>query len=450
MRKFLIVFAALALVVALTLPAMAAPKIKFKGDIRYRGFTLDNIIYNFDSIVRENTSTQHMDLRGRFRMDIDAKKDLYGRFWFEIGDEFIGQNSTRSGEPGFKNDNDIKEIEVKQMFIGFKLPWNKAFEFQIGAVPAYDLPKGILMGQDAAGLKGKWESGASKVIFWYYKDKESEYEASDRDYYGGIWFLEYFKGHRLNLTFNYANDRFGTLSGSPQAADDPDDENLPEEKSKDNFFWIGFGARGKAKQMYGLKYSIDVLYQGGETDLYDPTASDIDKEAWLVDLTIGGKAGPVYLEFFWSYATGDDNPDDNKAKNYNNIEGGKENFRRLHIVTGYKGFDGGTYSTGNGDFVPPEYNGVNIYGLKGVWKATPKVKLTGLIAGVNTHKGADSLLSTADYTFTNEKDVGTELDLVVDYKIYKKLNLRGIFAYMWHGDYFKFTDEATGDRKSVV
>jgi hypothetical protein len=443
MRKFLVVFAALTLILAFTaVDSMAKAKVSFKGDIRFRGWSYDN----YDRDDQANDSAQYMDTRGRFKMTAKTSDDLSGVFWFEIGDAYIGENETAA--TGFRNDNDQTIVEVKQMYIDFKLPWNKAFEFQIGAVPAYDLPKSIVFGMDAAGLKGKYEFKNGKIIGYYYKDKENLNQAADRDTMGGVLYYNITKDVRLGAHITYLNDRANQIDA---IADNPG--------SQDGIWWYGFTAKGKIPTATPLKFTADLIIMDGERK-YDNGAttastdtSITDWEGLAIDVTLGGDLGPVYLEAFYQYASGDDNPNDSKEKIWRNIETGKEDYRRMMIVSGYPGFDSGSLSDSNGDFLGAGYNGISMIGAKGIYKPTSKLKLTGQFANVMSAEDSDKYTSV--YYSTSKfdrsvykrgnKDIGNELDLIVDYKIYKELNLRGVFAYMFSGDYFKETADTSGN-----
>ena len=454
MRKFLVLFATVALIVALVLPSAveAKTKIKFQGDIRYRGWTMDGK----DRDDKAADSQQAMDVRGRIKMTAQTSKDLQGVFWFEVGDELIGQDSTTTGEPGFRFDNDQKEIEVKQMYIDFKVPWNKALSFQIGAVPGYDLPKGILFGADAAGLKGKYEFKGGKIIAWYYKDKESVDIAADRDYMGAIAFYNVTKDIRVGAHVSYLNDRFGKIGGPSvtEAVDADDQTGISSE-----IWWYGATAAGKLPTQFPLKFSADVIVMDGERKI-DPAISSTlavkDLTGLAADVTLGTDIGPVYVEGFFTYASGDDNPSDDAEDLWRNVEGGKGNFRRMMLVHGYSGFDGGAFSDFNGDLLDDGYNGMIMFGGKAVYKPTSKLKLTGQVAYIQAAADASKYTSVYYSTgsfdrsaYSNNKDIGTELDLIADYKIYKQLNLRGVFAYMFSGDYFKETVETSGNTGAV-
>lgn len=443
MRKFLVIFATLTLILAFaTIDAMAAAKVSLKGDIRYRGWSIDNL----DRDDMGNDSQQVMDTRGRIKMTAKASDDLQGVFYFEIGDALIGEEE--SSGVGFRNDNDQTIVEVKQMYIDFKLPWNKAFSFQMGAVPAYDLPKGIVYGMDAAGIKGKYEFKNGKLIAYYYKDKENITQAADRDVMGGIVFYNITKDVRIGAHLTYTNDRaFLIDSGS----DNPG--------SMDHIYWWGFTASGKIPTQVPLKFTADLIIMDGERE-YDvgtttgSTNTQItDWEGVAVDVTLGGDIGPVYLEGFYQYASGDNNPDDEKEKLWRNIETGKEDFRRMMIVSGYPGFDSGSLSDSNGDFLAAGYNGISMIGAKAIYKPTSKLKLTGQFANVMSAEDSDKYYSVY-YSTTKfnravykrgNKDIGNEIDLIVDYKIYKELSLRGVVAYLFSGDYFKETADTTGN-----
>jgi hypothetical protein len=463
MRKFLVICAAVVLVAALMAPSLAQAKtdIKFKGDIRYRGWTMDNLDRN-DAV---NDSQQAMDTRGRIKMTASQGDDLYGVFYWEMGDAYIGEEDTTLSSTGnqgglgttdddFRNDNDQRIVEVKQMYIGAKLPWNKAFEFQVGGVPAYDIPKGLLFGADAAGLKAKYEFKGGKIIVWYYKDKESIRFAADRDYMGGIAFYNITKDIRIGAHVSYLNDRFNKIgtnvSGGTldQEANDTGDQL----GISSQIWWFGGTAEGKVPLQFPLKFTADVIFMDGETEADKSVTSGQypkDITGFMADVTLSTEIGPVTLEGFFSYASGDDNPTDEDAKIWRNVETGKENFRRLMIVNGYSGFDSGALSDSNGDFLAIGYNGLMIWGGSATYKPTSKIKLKAQVAWVGmaedpqlynpVYPGYYTSTSYPLGTYGSNKHVGTEVDIIADYKLYKNLNLRGLFAYMYSGDAYKHT-----------
>jgi len=465
MRKFLVICAAVALVAALMAPSLALAKtnIKFKGDIRYRGWSLADLDRDDDT----NDSQQAMDARGRIKMTASQGEDLYGVFYWEMGDALIGENDTvspsnASSGADFRNDNDQRIVEVKQMYIGAKLPWNKAFEFQVGGVPAYDIPKGLLFGADAAGLKAKYEFKGGKIIVWYYKDKESVRFAADRDYMGGIAFYNITKDIRIGAHISYLNDRFNKI-GNPSAASAYEaggsagcetcgDFDTSDEKGiSSQIWWFGGTADGKLPLQFPLKFTVDFIFMDGETEAdasvtHNQQPKDIT--GFMADVTVSTEIGPVTLEGFFSYASGDDNPTDDDSEIWRNVETGKENFRRMMIVNGYSGFDGGTFSDSNGDFLATGYNGLQMWGGSATYKPTSKIKLKAQAAYVamsenpNLYTGITGFNSASNFPRTNygsSKHIGTEVDIIADYKLYKNLNLRGIFAYMYSGDAYKET-----------
>jgi hypothetical protein len=457
MRKFLVICAAVALVAALMVPSLAMAKtdFKIKGDIRYRGWVSDNI----DRNDKVNDSQQIMDARGRIKVTASQDKgDYYGVFWFEMGDALIGEEDTTasshaSSEADFRNDNDQRIIEVKQMYIGAKLPWNKAFEFQVGGVPAYDIPKGLLFGADAAGLKAKYEFKGGKIIVWYYKDKESVKFAADRDYMGGIAFYNITKDIRIGAHASYLNDRFNKIGGPgvTEAGDADDQLGISSQ-----IWWFGGTADGKIPLQFPLKFTADIIFMDGEVEADKTITSNQtpkDITGFMADVTLSTEIGPVTLEGFFSYASGDDNNTDDDAEMWRNVETGKENFRRLMIVHGYSGFDAGGISDSNGDFLPIGYNGLIIWGGSATYKPTSKIKLKAQVAYVamaedpnryDTYYPGYFSSSKFDPTkYGANKHIGTELDIIADYKLYKNLNLRGVVAYMYSGDAYKHT--ATGE-----
>jgi hypothetical protein len=359
-----------------------------------------------------------------------------------------------SGSTDF--DTDERRIEVKQLYIGAKLPWNKAFEFQVGALPAYDLPKGILFGADAPGLKAKYEFKGGKIIVWYYKDKESVRYAADRDYMGGIAFYNITKDIRIGAHVSYLNDRFNKGGPGSELADTDDQLGISSQ-----IWWFGGTAKGKIPLQFPLKFTADVIFMDGKTEAdteITSAQSPKDISGMAADVTLSTEIGPVTLEGFFSYASGDDNPTDDEAEIWRNVETGKENFRRLMIVHGYKGFDGGSFSDTNGDFLGVGYNGLIIWGGSATYKPTSKIKLKGTAAYVSMDEGMNlfdsyypgfySVSQYANTSYGTSKHVGTELDLIADYKMYKRLNLRGILAYMVSGDAYK--ESSTGGISSTV
>jgi hypothetical protein len=270
---------------------------------------------------------------------------------------------------------------------------------------------------------------------------------------GGIAFYNITKDIRIGAHASYLNDRFNKIGGPgvTEAGDADDELGISSQ-----IWWFGGTANGKIPLQFPLKFTADVIFMDGETEADKSITSNQqpkDISGMMADVTLSTEIGPVTLEGFFSYASGDDNNTDDDAEMWRNVETGKENFRRLMIVHGYSGFDAGGISDSNGDFLPIGYNGLIIWGGSATYKPTSKIKLKAQVAYVamaedpnryDTYYPGYFSSSKFDPTkYGANKHIGTELDIIADYKLYKNLNLRGVVAYMYSGDAYKHT--ATGE-----
>ena len=64
------------------------------------------------------------------------------------------------------------------------------------------------------------------------------------------------------------------------------------------------------------------------------------------------------------------------------------------------------------------------------------IRSTAKRAGVDANNDGD-VTDSGDTEYTNDKDIGTEVDLGVDWKMYKNLTLTTAVSYLFAGDYGK-------------
>jgi hypothetical protein len=196
-------------------------------------------------------------------------------------------------------------------------------------------------------------------------------------------------------------------------------------------------------QMHG-----EIYYTWGEVD-NDAAAADVDIQRWAGNLEGTYNFGPASLMLGVAYYTGED-ADVTQSTAFGTAASrgfGNDWAYPLIILAGNDGPWQSNLGNGTGNLASTAgcaggalmwYAGVNFMPIE-------TVKL-----------GANFGWSTADETESFgpgvDDDQGSELDLILDWKIYDNLTYHAVFAYYWAGEYFRDVggiaaanfDDATG------
>ena len=432
MRKLLLALFAATLLVAFTAPAYAAD-FKFSGFFRVRGITSDNMDRNDDA----HDGVQGYDAltRPRFTAKTDGGKiwAMWEIDWYErnVGGQTVtidGETYNVSSSSGNGNANHVLGRTAGRVGVGtnrwvvdFAVPGSK-LRFRWGRTDYTSPDKEIY---DSGGrsrepgfaLYGKLSNNVSLSMFTT-KTRESGsgtqigVEASDRDdYYASLSFKA---NPNLTITPWVANSRAG---GGYD-------------------YWFG-AVHVKAKQGI-MSINATGVIQGGEV------SEDVDLSGWGLLLRTSFAMGKLKLLANLTMFSGDSDGDS---------DGDRERFE-LPQLGGSGWVYGGTLMTqrsilggiagmqsrlagnrvsrvqliGSGN---RRLNGAFVFDVGANYKVS---KTFSTFAAVHFYNAAEPAVGDM---YDDAKDYGTEFNTGFKWKIYPKLELRTIAAYMVAGDYGK-------------
>jgi len=167
---------------------------------------------------------------------------------------------------------------------------------------------------------------------------------------------------------------------------------------------------------------------------------DIKIDGWNAYLHGKMNLGPAYFGALFAFNSGDDGSD--ATKNKSSLVGGGTSWSPALVLGN---FDTG-FMSGNSAaniVAPAGANGGSSQKFNTIWYSiyggyNPTAKL---------NVEANLIYATVDKTLTTmpnqKKDLGTEVDLKVTYKLYDNLSYMVGAAYLWTGDWFKGNTPAT-------
>jgi hypothetical protein len=349
MRRFGILFLALASVIVMAASADAQPKVTITGFIDQVSSWTRNLSMRDLNLARNSDDEWYA--RTRARPDITAEvgttKFVLGieidAGWGQLGATDGGAGGAgpqRFGSTGtFDLNTDVQGImEIKWAYTEFDVPLLPLkSRVRLGAQPFQALYKGgIFATGDFAGahLTSQWTS-MLKSNLTFIQIEESSTGPTDGfirgDDVGFIASVEVtpFKGLDLRPLFSYVNlvgvtsaaarqNRGGLGSGAAVFPTCPGTAGPGTggclgggiSSAEENRFTVGMDARWR----FG-PFSLDptVLYQFGSREQISATPSltsgpgllsEIDRNAWFVDIRGGWRAGPLFLEAAVVYTTG--------------------------------------------------------------------------------------------------------------------------------------------------
>ncbi len=178
----------------------------------------------------------------------------------------------------------------------------------------------------------------------------------------------------------------------------------------------------------GLKYgkffaNWDFIYEGGTIDFDDDvvdngTDDQLDRDAFFLHTDIGYNwTNRFKTTFTWWYASGDDDPNDDNAENYDAIDTDVKGS----LIVFEDGFGTDNY------FSDAPYlldKGFQMFRLQGDYKFSKKFAM----------RAAFMYMRLAEDTYNGEKDVGQAIQLGATYKIWKGLTFKIIGEYLFSDD----------------
>ena len=394
--------------------AKGATQIKLGGELRFRGEIRNNTDVDENSGVGENTDTKSAyDGRVRIRVQADVSKNTQGVIRLEGGSYTWGSDAGSKAKGIYTFGNSKRgDINILEAWIQHKFT---------------SIPVGIKVGHMPLALGNKLffdhsEFGDDAIVVFADPTKElhvglltikilegSPTSADDADAYVGLFVYSPSKGTSISGDVTMADDkRFGNLGPNDHGA-----------------HLYNYGLRADTA-VGGLGIKADLELQGGKVKR-ETSEEKFKGFAYLVGLSY--KVAPVKLSLDYAYGSGDDNSSDDTFKTFVTSLSGSQYSTyvydsRVTNATGsekQRGIANTQYIRlgANGDLTKDLNLDVNLYRLRAVKAA--------VAAGYNYRAGTS-------------KNIGSELDAKITYKLDKNLVYFVEGGYLWTG---KFYDSAT-------
>jgi hypothetical protein len=208
-------------------------------------------------------------------------------------------------------------------------------------------------------------------------------------------------------------------------------DNLTKEKSYASnytaqYYWLGLTGKFKSGSIFG---DFDAIYNGGDMT-FDPGSgvADMDRSGYLGNLTVGFKINDQFkISLNGLYVSGDDDPNDNSADNFDVID--------VDIKCGIVLFTGDSLTGSADNFVSdaPFINdkGLINIALEGEYQINDQNNVRVAVRKLNT---AEDLKYRTDVGKTPDNDIGWEYDFWYTYKFNKNVSFAAEAGYLATGD----------------
>jgi hypothetical protein len=477
MKKYLVLFGAAILVMALASPSLA--QFSTWGHMEIQTIWTSNPDFNngqpsYFGTIRDNKPQQdvtwkHVAERFRFYLQYGDPKTVRAVIGFEAdstewgeprGSGALGGTGGRMG--GWTSDS--VNLEIKHAFLDFVVP-NTPVRVKAG-IQDFLYGGRLLMNNDGPGVKvGVDFAPHSFEAFWIRLADDANTAAATvsgtvpvnssltRQSYvvADIYGLDYKvkqKAWDLNAYFLYLNDRW---SGNQATFGDVNGLfSIPiTNKFNDKPWWLGINAGWRPGNwtLYG-----QVMYVGGEREFLTGNVGNQDYQAYALEASVKYQIGPgMFLGIEGFYASGND-ADDQSEINYLPVtrsSEGRSVFGNDRTVfywmnaaqMGYYHnrnieFSGMWYGRANFEYSPTSWLRFNLnYLYIGDTSSGSPGTITARISGLPTTKIVNSPIGT---TQTKDEDyLGQEINLITTINIYKGFVYNiGIAAFL-PGDAYK-------------
>jgi predicted porin len=435
-------FAASALAIHAEIPsetqavvAKGGTQITLGGELRVRGEIQQNTSDFYDDTSDRKS---YYDQRVRLRLQADVTKNTTGVIHLEggsaTGDNFTwgGSNGdATSGAKGIYASGNAKKtslyvLEAWIQHTGSGLLGIPA-GLKVGHMPL-KLGNGLFFAHD--------KFGDDAIVLFADPTKElhiglltakfaegTDTANNDADAYVGLLIYKPNKDTSVGLDITYVDDKKSNGLGGITIGNGVNAVNIP------THLW-NFGLRGNTT-VSGLGIYADVELQNGKIE-YDKVTGQTETKlrgyAYMVGLNY--KIDPVKVELEYAYGSGDDDATDNKNKNFVTSLGADKHFTYV-----YEYRTKNAQGTANGGLVNTQYVKLGL-------SSNLTKDLSGEIQGYWLR--ANKKYSTA----YDSKNIGTEIDAKVSYKIDKNLVYWVEGGYLWAGNFFKnFTGDTSTAKK---
>jgi len=433
MRKFLQVVGIAALAILVAAPAFAID-FKMSGQYRVRwysvdGFGAETALVSTSPFAKTGAApAQNPTPNNRSQTDYrfrpyfiisDDNGNVMSAMRFEAGDVTFGDNTASPGSgSGGNTATDGINLETKWAYIDIQLPFGIPARMRAGTQGFY-LPKGIILDDDAAGLRLYGKTGMVGYEGFWYKVK-NQTQGGTTAVAGAVtavgpsnddidlWAAKV--DLALSPAFNpyvYGVYTHGSVVEGNSSA------TTINTASADGW-WLGVGMTGKL----GIAaYDFDFLYGSTEPHLLAGAGAQTTRRGFTIDGGVEIPVGPTAIGLRGMYATGDDPSTVNTNEDFpvlpytnNNGNPGSYTPKGAEI---FWNSNGSTYWRG-GFFTSP----ANVWGIGGYVQYYPVKALRTRL----TYYYIGAPKSQTNF-FTGKSNIGSEINLLAEYTVWTGVRL---------------------------
>lgn len=371
----------------------------YNGALNDKG--MKSSMYN---VMSENDSTTFGLTKARLRFegktDDGLAKIVYG---LEVGTDYWGDN--RKGH-GFGLSGDGVNQETRFAYAEVTMP-GIGGKVRAGLQPTKINP--WVWTETAAGLTYNFDLNGFKTMVGWYRGEEDDISGinGDNDYFVIKTDKKINENAKLGLFAIWANLDNETTS-------------LTDTYDADYYYW---GLTGKFSQskFFG---NFDAIYQGGNIDFQNSASRDLDRKAWLGNLTLGFKVTDSFkLSGNVLYVSGDDDPNDGDANNFDSID--------VDVKIGSIFFKDSILAQCDQAISDAPYimdKGLINYAIQAEYQVDERNRVRAAVRYLTTAE--DLKLKPGE----SDKDLGYEFDLWYNYDLNKHVALIINAAYLIAGD----------------
>ncbi|MEA1947985.1 MAG: hypothetical protein U9N83_11870, partial [Thermodesulfobacteriota bacterium] len=201
---------------------------------------------------------------------------------------------------------------------------------------------------------------------------------------------------------------------------DKDETSFDDEYDGD-YYYLGLNGKYNKGKLFS---NFDFIYQGGDIDFDDTAIKDLDRSAWLGNLTVGYKVSDNFkISGNILYVSGDDNPNDGDAENFDSID--------VDVKIGTIIFKDSIMADCDRFISDAPYimdKGLINYAIQGEYQISAKNHLRAAVRYLMTAEDLELKPNEKD------DDLGFEFDMWYTYKLNKHVQLKIDAAYLAAGD----------------
>lgn len=264
--------------------------------------------------------------------------------------------------------------------------------------------------ETAAGLTYHSDFAGWKTMAGWYRGEDQETTSNiegDNDYF----VIKADKKLTPNTTLGF----FGIYT------DLDTDETTLGDKYDGEYYYLGLTGKYSKGKLFG---DFDFIYQGGDIDFEAPAIDDLDRSAWLGNLTLGFKVTDNFkISGNILYVSGDDDPNDDDAENFDAID--------VDVFIGTIFFKDSVMADCDRFISDAPYimdKGLINYAIQGEYQINGKNYLRTAVRYLMTAEDLELKPNESD------DDLGYEFDLWYTYKLNKHVDLKIDAAYLIAGD----------------